>query len=236
MKRAKPATPATAWRSRIVREGAEAPDQLLANPANWRIHPSEQQQALVDILGRVGWVQRVIVNLRTSERWPAGDRGVQTVVDGHARVLLASRRDEPTVPVVYVDLDPDEEMLVLATLDPISALAPADPAKLGPLLDGITLGSEEGLARLLQDLAVREGLDQHARPDHGALIDSFTTGRPMSPKNEQWFYVEFYQDQTTFARLQERLRAVGALRGEHELSPTLFQRAIEEACVTPTED
>jgi hypothetical protein len=35
-------TPAT-WRNRIVGSGEEPPDQLLANPANWRIHPGSQQ-------------------------------------------------------------------------------------------------------------------------------------------------------------------------------------------------
>ena len=36
---------ATAWRNRIVGHGEEAPDQLLANPKNWRIHPKAQQDA-----------------------------------------------------------------------------------------------------------------------------------------------------------------------------------------------
>ena len=50
------------------------------------------------------------------------------VVDGHARVALALSRGEATVPVLYVDLEPEEEALVLATLDPISAMA-GRPAK-----------------------------------------------------------------------------------------------------------
>jgi len=33
--------PTAAWRSRIVGEGEEAPDQLLANPDNWRVHPKD---------------------------------------------------------------------------------------------------------------------------------------------------------------------------------------------------
>jgi hypothetical protein len=36
----------TTWRNRIVGSGEEPPEQLLANPANWRIHPRGQQQAL----------------------------------------------------------------------------------------------------------------------------------------------------------------------------------------------
>ena len=39
---AKTAAPPSAWRNRITGSGEEAPDQLLANPANWRIHPKAQ--------------------------------------------------------------------------------------------------------------------------------------------------------------------------------------------------
>jgi len=99
---------APTWRNRITGSGEEASDQLLANPANWRIHPKAQQDALAGALDQVGWVQQVMVNRRTG-----------FVVDGHARVALALRRGEPTVPVLYVDLDANEEALVLATLDPI---------------------------------------------------------------------------------------------------------------------
>jgi hypothetical protein len=103
-------TPANTWRNRIVGSGEEAPDQLLANPANRRIHPKAQQDALAGALDAVGWVQQVLVNRRTG-----------FVVDGHARVALALSRGEATVPVLYVDLAPEEEALVLATLDPIGA-------------------------------------------------------------------------------------------------------------------
>ncbi len=105
----------SAFRSRIVGDGEEAPDQLLANPLNWRVHPKEQVDALEGLLKRVGWVQRVIVNKRTGH-----------VVDGHARVALALRRSEPTLPVLYVDLSEEEERLVLAAIDPIGGMAGRD--------------------------------------------------------------------------------------------------------------
>lgn len=47
--------PAVTWRNGIVGSGEEAPDQLLANPANWRIHPKAQQDALAGALDAVGW-------------------------------------------------------------------------------------------------------------------------------------------------------------------------------------
>jgi len=52
--------PTAGWRNRIVGSGEEAPDQLLANPANWRIHPKAQQDALAGALDQVGWVQQVL--------------------------------------------------------------------------------------------------------------------------------------------------------------------------------
>lgn len=138
------------WRNRIVGSGEESPDQLLANPGNWRIHPSKQQEALAGSLDVVGWVQQVMVNRRTG-----------FVVDGHARVALAISRGEPMVPVLYVDLEPEEEALVLASLDPIAALAGTDDAQLAALLESIETDNE-GLRALLSDLGAkpREGLTE----------------------------------------------------------------------------
>ena len=133
----------TAWRNRIVSSGDEAPDQLLANPANWRTHSGPQRDALRGSLDTVGWVQQVMVNRRTG-----------FVVDGHARIEEALTRGEPTVPVLYVDLSPEEEALVLATFDPIGAMATADTAKLEELLAGITV-DDAGLLALLADLALQ---------------------------------------------------------------------------------
>jgi len=129
------------WRSRIVEHGDAAPDELLANPMNWRLHPDQQQQAVSALLDRVGWVQDVIVNRRTGH-----------IVDGHLRVALAIARGEARIPVVYVDLDPEEEALILATLDPMSAMAEQNDENLRQLIGSI--GETDGaLGALLRDLA-----------------------------------------------------------------------------------
>src|SRR4030042_39547 len=43
----------TNWRNRIIGEVEEPPDQLLANPGNWRIHPQAQREALNALLAEV---------------------------------------------------------------------------------------------------------------------------------------------------------------------------------------
>jgi DNA modification methylase len=121
------------WRNRMVGHGEEDPEQLLANPRNWRIHPKAQQDALRGVLTTVGWVQDVIVNQRTG-----------FVVDGHARVAMAITAGE-RVPVVFIDLSEEEEALILATFDPISAMA----AKDSEIFDDLVKGMDESFRALV---------------------------------------------------------------------------------------
>ena len=134
-----------AWKNRIVGSDDVAPDQLVANPKNWRTHPGSQRDALRGSLGTVGWVQQVMVNQRTGH-----------VVDGHARVEEALSKGEPTVPVLFVDLSEAEEALVLATLDPITAMASTDAGKLAELLHDVHT-DVPALAEMLDGLAARTG-------------------------------------------------------------------------------
>jgi DNA modification methylase len=134
---------AAPWRNRIVGAGSVDPSQLLANPRNWRNHPAAQRSALRGSLDSVGWVQQVLVNRITGH-----------VVDGHARVEEAISRAESEVPVLYVELAPEEEALVLATLDPIGAMAERDTARLDELLAEVSV-DDAGLRRLLASLLPR---------------------------------------------------------------------------------
>jgi hypothetical protein len=133
------------WQNRIIGTGEEQPDQLLANPRNFRIHPKHQQDALEGVLNQVGWVDDVIVNQRTG-----------FILDGHLRVSLAMRRNEP-VPVKYVDLDEHEEALILATFDPIAALAVADKDLLESLLRDVDT-TDAAVMQMLSDLAEDAGV------------------------------------------------------------------------------
>jgi hypothetical protein len=134
------------WRNRIVGEGEQQASQFIANPNNWRTHPQSQRDAMRGALNEVGWVQRVIVNRRTGY-----------LIDGHERVWEALQNGDANVPFVEVDLDEAEEAYVLATLDPIGAMAQADAAKLDELLREVQSG-EAGVQAMLEQIAAKAGL------------------------------------------------------------------------------
>lgn len=135
--------PKDTWSNRIVGVGDVAPTDLVANPKSWRKHNRAQRRALAGIMSEVGWVRRITVNRRTGH-----------IVDGLMRVEIAIERHELTVPVTYVDLSEEEEALVLATLDPIGALAGTDGVALADLLKQIT-SADEAVQRLLRDLSAQ---------------------------------------------------------------------------------
>ena len=136
----------TEWRNRIVGEGVQAASQFIANPANWRVHGQPQRDAMRGALNEGGWVQRVIVNRQTGY-----------LVDGHERVWQALQNGDAEVPYVEVDLAPEEEAYVLATLDPIGAMAAADSAQLADLLKEVQ-SSEAGVQAMLAALAQEAGV------------------------------------------------------------------------------
>lgn len=133
--------------------GEEPPDQLLANPRNWRIHPQFQQEAVKGVLDEIGWIQQIVVNQVTGH-----------VIDGHLRAAIAISKGEKAVPVTYVKLSPDEERLALATFDPLGALAVADAEALSGLLSDVTpFATDQAVLALLDQLKmggnVEIGLD-----------------------------------------------------------------------------
>lgn len=89
------------WKNRITGYADVPPDQLMASPANFRRHPKNQQDAFLGVVDDVGFVDPVLVQQSTG-----------MVLDGHLRVELALRTNQPTIPVKYVDLTDAEAALV----------------------------------------------------------------------------------------------------------------------------
>ena len=134
------------WNNRIVKYADVPPEQLLANPNNYRRHPKAQQQALSGIIEEIGYYDPVLCQIDTD-----------LVIDGHLRVELALRTNQPTIPVKYVNLTDAEAALALATFDPVSAMATADASQLDALLREVST-SDAAVMQMLSELAEREGI------------------------------------------------------------------------------
>lgn len=143
----------TVWQSKIVGHDRVAPDQLIPNPLNFRLHPMEQRAALADALKEIGFIRSVTVNKRTGN-----------LIDGHERVWQAMHAEIPLIDVEYVDLSPEEEAKALATMDPISEMAKVDGVALQNLLADLSTDSQ-ALTDMLDDLATRAILP----PDAGGI-------------------------------------------------------------------
>src|SRR5947207_1021847 len=113
---------------------------LVANGANWRRHPAAQRTALRGVLEEIGYAAALIAR-RDAD-------GTLTLIDGHLRKDLDP---EQVVPVLVLDVDEREAEALLATMDPISALARPDSKALIDLLSRVHTQSEP-LADLLEGL------------------------------------------------------------------------------------
>jgi DNA modification methylase len=135
-------------RNRIKELRRVRASELRPHPKNWRKHPEAQQNALRGILAEVGYVDALIVR-----ELPDGHL---QIVDGHLR---AETTPDAEVPVLVVDLTESEAEKVLATFDPLSAMAEPDEVQLEALLKGIETDSE-ALGKLLEELAKDAGIQQ----------------------------------------------------------------------------
>lgn len=158
------------WRSRIVGFDEVDPALLAANPLNWRTHPEEQAEAIAGSLGAVGFVDAIKFNIRTGR-----------IIDGHERARLAAERGVALVPRLLVDLSEEEERLVLATFDPIGALAQADDAVLAELL-AETETEEPALRQMLDELA--EGVAVDDVGDDFTDFEDYGTEEAAAPSSD----------------------------------------------------
>ncbi len=113
------------------------PASLTENPAQWRIHLERQRAALEGVLAEVGWAGAALYNEATGH-----------LVDGHLRRSLAVAAGD-AIPVLVGRWTEEQERLLLATFDPIGAMAERDDGLLTDLLEQI----------------------RSADPDAGAIVD-----------------------------------------------------------------
>ena len=114
----------TDLRDRIVEFKRIPAADLQDNAGNWRTHPQAQRDAFRAVAARVGVAGALLAY--HSKR--AG--GALVVIDGHMR---KSEYPDFEWPVLVTDLDDEEADLLLATYDPLAAMAEANAARLREL-------------------------------------------------------------------------------------------------------
>lgn len=140
---------------------------LIPSPRNWRRHPDAQRQALATMLERIGYVDAVLVR-----DTPDG----LMLIDGHLRADLDP---DAMLPALVLDLDEDEANQVLASLDPLAAMAEADTAMLAGLL--------EVVPEIPIDMTALYGLETlHAPPPGEADAEVAVPADPVTRPGQVW--------------------------------------------------
>ena len=119
--------------------------ELLPNPKNWRTHPVAQQDAMRGILAEVGIADAVL-----ARETPDG----LMLIDGHLRADVAP---DTVWPVLVLDVTEAEADLILATHDPLAAMAETNSEHLDALLQSASTNNE-ALQAMLEELASDAGL------------------------------------------------------------------------------
>ncbi len=150
-----------------IRELRRVPaSQLKTNPKNWRTHPQAQQDALRGVLDEVGIADAVLARELPD--------GTLMLVDGHLR---AETITDAEIPVLILDVSEAEADKILATLDPLAAMAEADATKLDDLLREVQTGNE-ALAGMLTELAEEAGCLSAQEPE---IVEDEVPEPPVAP-------------------------------------------------------
>jgi hypothetical protein len=102
------------------------PKTLDSNPLNWKKHPHRQRQAINASIDHNGWAGAALYNINTKR-----------LIDGHMRREEAIRRGDDAMPVLLGWWTEERERHLLATLDPIGALAETQAEALRSLTESI---------------------------------------------------------------------------------------------------
>jgi hypothetical protein len=134
------------WRNRVQELRYVAPYELADHPYQWRTHPDHQRAALRGVLQEIGIAGALLAYVSPTT-------GQLTSIDGHLRKSLG----ETPWPTLILDVTDEEAALLLATTDPLAALAEASQASLSVLLRQVQSG-DGAIQQMLSDLAQREGI------------------------------------------------------------------------------
>jgi hypothetical protein len=191
---------------------------------NWRTHPQIQRDALRGLLAEIGYAGATLCR-------ELPDGGLE-IIDGHLR---AEEMGDREVPVLVTDLTNEEAKKLLATFDPLGAMAQADAAKLDALLQQVST-TDGAVASLLSQLADEAGT-KDVRGEGTSRSGTGECEYPLTPvPGEKYDYVLIFCDnESDYANLQTVLKITP--KGDYKSKAVApgrvlryreFQQAIEE--------
>lgn len=189
---------------RYIRRG-----DLRANPANWRTHDARQIESINQLQAMCGWTRPTLLNEATGN-----------FLDGHGR--LDGDPDEE-IPVLCGRWSEEQERMIIATLDPITAMATADTDALRTLVASIEANDPEVQAlvdKVGSDLEVKLLGELTAEPEGNAELQETANSEDVPPVGQPAETAEataapvemlqlFFDQQTyeDFAMYAERIQA-----------------------------
>lgn len=133
--------------------------ELKPNPRNWRTHPQSQSDALKGLLAEVGYAGALLAREL--------EDGTLQLIDGHLR---AETTPNAKVPVLVLDVTAEEADKILATHDPLGAMAGRDDEMLKALLENVQTESDAVQAML--DGLLPATVEIPPKPDQGDRLDA----------------------------------------------------------------
>ena len=113
--------------------------ELVPNSKNWRRHPKWQHEGMRAVLENIGYAGALLAY---------ENEGQLILIDGHLRQEMTPDEE---VPVLILDVNEQEADILLATYDPLTAMASQEGAVLHELLGGIESQNDE-IRALLEDI------------------------------------------------------------------------------------
>jgi len=176
---------------------------LKPNPKNWRTHPQAQQDALRGILAEVGMADACLAREL--------DDGTLMLIDGHLR---AETIGSEVVPVLILDVDEAEADKILATLDPLAALAGSNDARLSELAASVST-DDETLRSIFESMCEDMKTVEEAKPEE-------TT--PSTVRMVQLFF-----DDTNIGEFQALCKGLAERYDSSNITETVLSAVLEQA-------
>lgn len=146
---------------------------LCPNPMNWRSHPEEQLDVLRGLFAEIGFTTPVLVREQAD--------GTYQLIDGHARVEMLPPDHE--VDCILLDCDAETALKILATHDPVSAMAGKDEQLLQELLNQVEFVNPATQQML-------DALLEHGQEAEEAIAEE-GTGQPETIKEKFQILIDF---------------------------------------------